>query len=38
VVVFERGTIVGQGPPTQTFEAPLVERTRDFLSHPAWAG
>ncbi len=33
VVVFERGTIIEQGPPGQIFDAPLVERTRDFLSH-----
>ncbi len=38
VVVFERGAIIEQGPPTQIFEAPLVERTRDFLSHLGWEG
>jgi polar amino acid transport system ATP-binding protein len=38
VVVFERGTIVEEGPPAQIFDAPLVERTREFLSHLGWAG
>jgi len=38
VIVFERGTIVEDGPPTQIFETPRVERTRDFLSHLGWAG
>jgi polar amino acid transport system ATP-binding protein len=38
VVVFERGAIVEQGPPAQIFEAPQVDRTRDFLSHLGWAG
>jgi len=38
VVVFERGTIIEQGPPTQIFDAPLVVRTREFLSHLGWAG
>jgi polar amino acid transport system ATP-binding protein len=38
VVVFERGTIIEQGPPAQIFDAPLVERTRGFLSHLGWSG
>jgi polar amino acid transport system ATP-binding protein len=38
IVVFERGTIIEQGPPVQIFDAPLVERTRDFLSHLGWQG
>jgi polar amino acid transport system ATP-binding protein len=38
VVVFERGAIIEQGPPRQIFDAPLVERTRDFLSHLGWEG
>jgi polar amino acid transport system ATP-binding protein len=38
VVVFEHGTIIEQGPPVQIFDAPLVERTRDFLSHLGWQG
>ena len=38
VVVFERGTIIEQGPPSQIFDAPEVERTRDFLSHLGWEG
>jgi polar amino acid transport system ATP-binding protein len=27
-----------QGPPAQIFDAPRVERTREFLSHLGWAG
>jgi polar amino acid transport system ATP-binding protein len=38
VVVFERGAIIEQGPPAQIFDAPLVERTREFLGHLGWAG
>ena len=38
VVVFERGRIVEEGPPAQIFDAPLVERTREFLSHLGWSG
>ena len=38
VVVFERGRLLEQGPPQQIFEAPTVERTRDFLSHLGWNG
>jgi polar amino acid transport system ATP-binding protein len=38
VVVFERGLIMEQGPPAQIFDAPRVERTREFLSHLGWAG
>ena len=38
VAVFEKGRIVEQGPPAQIFDAPLTERTRDFLSHLGWAG
>ena len=38
VVVFERGAIIEQGPPSQIFDAPQVERTRDFLSHLGWEG
>ena len=38
VIVFERGTVVEDGPPTQIFETPSVERTRDFLSHLGWSG
>jgi polar amino acid transport system ATP-binding protein len=36
--VFDAGRIVEQGPPAQIFDAPTVERTRDFLSHLGWAG
>ncbi len=38
VVVFERGAIVEQGPPAQIFDAPQVDRTREFLSHLGWEG
>jgi polar amino acid transport system ATP-binding protein len=38
VAVFDAGRIVEQGPPAQIFDAPHVQRTRDFLSHLGWAG
>jgi polar amino acid transport system ATP-binding protein len=38
VVVFERGSVIEQGPPAQIFDAPLVGRTREFLSHLGWEG
>jgi polar amino acid transport system ATP-binding protein len=38
VAVFDAGRIVEQGPPTQIFDAPTTERTRDFLSHLGWTG
>ena len=38
VVVFDRGGIIEQGPPAQIFDAPQVDRTRDFLSHLGWSG
>ncbi len=38
VLVFDKGNIIEQGPPAQIFDAPLAERTRDFLSHLGWAG
>jgi polar amino acid transport system ATP-binding protein len=38
VVVLERGAIIEQGPPAQIFDAPLVGRTHEFLSHLGWAG
>jgi polar amino acid transport system ATP-binding protein len=38
VVVFDKGRVIEQGPPRQIFEAPLVPRTRDFLSHLGWHG
>jgi polar amino acid transport system ATP-binding protein len=37
VVVMDRGAIVEEGPPEQIFDAPTVERTRDFLSHLGWS-
>jgi polar amino acid transport system ATP-binding protein len=36
VLVFDQGELIEQGPPEQIFEAPLVERTRNFLSHLGW--
>jgi polar amino acid transport system ATP-binding protein len=38
VVVFERGSVIEQGPPKQIFDAPLVGRTHEFLSHLGWVG
>jgi polar amino acid transport system ATP-binding protein len=38
VAVFDAGRIVEQGPPSQIFDAPTTERTRDFLSHLGWSG
>ena len=38
VVVFERGLILEQGPPAEIFDAPKVDRTREFLSHLGWEG
>ena len=38
VAVFDVGRIVEQGPPSQIFDAPTTERTRDFLSHLGWQG
>ncbi|SFN14663.1 amino acid ABC transporter ATP-binding protein [Variovorax sp. OV329] len=38
VVVFESGAIIEQGPPSQIFDNPTVERTRDFLGHLGWNG
>lgn len=38
VVVFDKGKIIEQGPPNQIFDAPTLERTRDFLGHLGWNG
>jgi len=38
VIVMDRGAIIEQGPSAQIFDAPTVERTRDFLSHLGWSG
>ena len=38
VAVFDTGRIIEQGPPSQIFDAPTTERTRDFLSHLGWSG
>jgi len=38
VAVFDAGRIVEEGPPGQIFDAPVTERTRDFLSHLGWSG
>jgi polar amino acid transport system ATP-binding protein len=36
VVVFDRGTVIEQGPPAQIFQSATVARTREFLSHLGW--
>jgi polar amino acid transport system ATP-binding protein len=38
VVVFDRGSVIEQGPPQQIFANPQVGRTREFLSHLGWHG
>ncbi len=38
IIVFDQGQVVEEGPPAQIFDAPIQERTRDFLSHLGWAG
>ena len=38
IAVFDAGRIVEEGPPAQIFDAPITERTRDFLSHLGWTG
>jgi polar amino acid transport system ATP-binding protein len=38
VIVMDRGAIIEQGPAEKIFDAPTVERTRDFLSHLGWEG
>jgi polar amino acid transport system ATP-binding protein len=38
VLVFDQGNLIEEGPPKQIFEAPLANRTRDFLSHLGWSG
>ena len=38
IAVFDAGRIVEEGPPAQIFDAPAIERTRDFLGHLGWAG
>jgi polar amino acid transport system ATP-binding protein len=38
IAVFDAGRIVEQGPPAQVFDAPLTERTSDFLGHLGWTG
>ena len=38
VIVFDRGKVVEQGPPSQIFDAPHQARTREFLSHLGWSG
>jgi polar amino acid transport system ATP-binding protein len=38
IVVFDRGRVIEEGPPSQIFGAPLVPRTREFLSHLGWHG
>jgi len=36
VLVFDKGNLIEEGPPAQIFDAPLVDRTREFLSHLGW--
>jgi len=38
VVVFDKGALIEEGPPSQIFDNPLVPRTRSFLSHLGWHG
>ncbi|HEY4202544.1 MAG TPA: amino acid ABC transporter ATP-binding protein [Devosiaceae bacterium] len=38
VMVFDQGRIVEEGPPSQIFDSPLTDRSRDFLSHLGWGG
>jgi polar amino acid transport system ATP-binding protein len=38
VVVFDQGRVIEEGPPQRIFEAALVPRTREFLSHLGWHG
>ena len=38
IVVMDRGAIVEQGLPSQIFDAPTMDRTRDFFSHLGWSG
>ena len=38
IAVFDAGRIVEEGSPAQIFDAPITERTRDFLSHLGWTG
>jgi polar amino acid transport system ATP-binding protein len=36
VIVFDKGSVIEEGPPAQIFEAANVPRTREFLSHLGW--
>ena len=38
IVVMDRGAIVEEGLPSQIFDAPTKDRTRDFFSHLGWSG
>jgi polar amino acid transport system ATP-binding protein len=38
IVVMDHGAIVEQGLPSQIFDAPTKDRTRDFFSHLGWSG
>ena len=38
VIVFDKGRVVEDGKPAEIFDAPRLERTREFLSHPGWSG
>ncbi len=37
VVVFDRGQVVEAGEPSQIFDHPATQRTRDFLGHLEWS-
>lgn len=36
IAVFDRGRIIEVGPPSQIFDHPTVQRTKEFLSHLGW--
>src|SRR3954451_6200543 len=38
IIVMDGGAIIEQGPSEQIFDAPTVDRTREFLSHLGWSG
>lgn len=38
VLVFDKGRVIEQDVPATIFDAPQVERTRDFLAHLGWNG
>lgn len=38
VLVFDKGRVIEQDVPANIFDAPKVDRTRDFLAHLGWSG